>query len=92
MPMRLCSKCGNENLDEAKHCIHCGQTFAINKYEKCTNCGLLMDKEASYCLHCDHAHDPNELNPQRLLEKIHHLEFKVAQLEAQVAKLQVLCK
>lgn len=92
MPMRLCSKCGNENLKEAKQCIHCGQTFPINKYVKCDNCGLLMDKEASYCLHCDHENDQTDLNPQQLLEKIHQLEFRVTQLEEQLVQLQDLGK
>lgn len=49
--MKKCSKCGKENLDNAKYCISCGET--LEEYNvRCPRCSFISKGNAKICEKC----------------------------------------
>jgi class 3 adenylate cyclase/tetratricopeptide (TPR) repeat protein len=46
-----CPRCGQENPDEARFCLHCGAQLAI----LCPRCGAVQPAGARFCPECGHA-------------------------------------
>src|SRR6266550_6034042 len=49
-PVR-CPRCGQENPDEARFCLHCGAQLAIS----CPGCGAVLPPGARFCRECGRA-------------------------------------
>ena len=49
-PVR-CPRCGQENPDEARFCLHCGAQLAIS----CPGCGAVQPPGARFCPECGRA-------------------------------------
>ncbi|WP_413828346.1 double zinc ribbon domain-containing protein [Methanobrevibacter sp. UBA46] len=61
--MKKCSKCGENNSNDAKYCTKCGTTLAENlKY--CPYCGSKLEPGVLKCKHCGEwvQNNPNNTN------------------------------
>ena len=48
-----CDKCGNDNLEGAKHCTRCGNRLVFDQSNlACLGCGARVRPGAAYCVEC----------------------------------------
>jgi hypothetical protein len=53
--MLICGKCGKENADSGKYCVHCGGAFPGEEIppEVCPKCGAVVEENYMCCAKCN---------------------------------------
>lgn len=59
--LRVCPKCGNENVPDAKFCASCGNPLLKKEDNICPQCGAKNNKGAKFCAYCGTKMKSNDL-------------------------------
>ena len=46
----ICPNCGNNNVEGAKFCMHCGTN--LSELPVCSSCGSILPQGAKFCIKC----------------------------------------
>ena len=44
MAMIVCPHCGEQVLEKAKKCVHCGEILILEEKKHCTECGVELEE------------------------------------------------